>query len=237
MNIKFIGTGSMISCDNQACYLINDHIMIDMPNGTTKILKRNKLIDKIDYIFITHMHGDHFFDLPFIFLDHFKTQKNLYVVIEKKCKKKVLSLLKLAFPYSFYEIMASGYIHLVSNDKKVKIDNIDIERFKVKHGILKYAYGYIINTSKNKVIFTGDTSYCQSLKEVLFDANYLICDSTNMEGNIKHMGVDNIKSILEKYPKLNVIPSHMGINAKKAYKKMKLKNLLLKEDLEDLTIE
>lgn len=39
MNIKFIGTGSMISNDNQASYLVNNNIMVDFPQGTMKILK------------------------------------------------------------------------------------------------------------------------------------------------------------------------------------------------------
>ena len=53
MKIKMVGTGSMISKRNPACYMINDKIMIDLPNGIVKILKNADLFDNIEYVFIT----------------------------------------------------------------------------------------------------------------------------------------------------------------------------------------
>ena len=105
MNIKFIGTGSMISNDNQASYLVNNNIMVDFPQGTMKILKKNNLNEQIKYIFITHTHADHFFDLPFIILDFYQRKQKLNIVICKKDRMKVLKLLKLGFPGLFYEFL------------------------------------------------------------------------------------------------------------------------------------
>lgn len=66
MKIQVIGSGSMWTKYNSACYLIDDKIMVDFPNGTCKYLYRLDIIpNTIDNIVLTHFHGDHYFDIPF----------------------------------------------------------------------------------------------------------------------------------------------------------------------------
>ena len=43
MKLRIIGTGGIFSKDNSACYLIDDSILIDIPNGCYKELKRFKI--------------------------------------------------------------------------------------------------------------------------------------------------------------------------------------------------
>lgn len=237
MIVKFIGTGSMISNDNSASYLIDNKIMIDFPNGTTKVLKRKDLNLDLEYIFLTHTHGDHYFDLPFIFLDCFQRRKKLNVVFDLKDKRKVLKLLKLAFPGMSYKIRMSKLISFLNNKKSYKIDNILINRFKVSHGHMYPCYGYKVQTGNNVVVFSGDSSLCEGLLNNVENADYLICDCTNTTGNDSHIGVDNIKMLLDKFPNLKIIPSHMGKNSKIKLKNINNNNLLIKEDMEELIIE
>ena len=69
MKIYTIGSGDMYSINNSASYLINDSILLDIPNGTCRELKRKNInIIDINHIIITHLHADHFFDLPFYLL-------------------------------------------------------------------------------------------------------------------------------------------------------------------------
>ena len=61
MKINIIGSGSIGSGVMSASYLIDDHILVDVPNGVIKYLKHlNYDILHIDTILITHLHGDHF---------------------------------------------------------------------------------------------------------------------------------------------------------------------------------
>lgn len=75
MQINLIGTGAMYTAYNSACTLIDNKIIIDMPNGTVKqMLKKRLPVENIDIILITHMHGDHTADIPF-FLNMYLTTK------------------------------------------------------------------------------------------------------------------------------------------------------------------
>lgn len=237
MKIEFIGTGSMISNDNQACYLVNDKIMVDFPNGIMKILKRKNINENIEYIFITHTHGDHFFDLPFIILDFHQRKQKLNIVICKKDIKRVHKLLKLAFPHLYYEIILNKTINFIDNRNIIKVDNIIISSYKTIHGIMKNCYGYIFKYNDKKVVFSGDTTLCDNLINNISDADYLICDCTKNVGNHSHLGVDDIKEFLNKYKNLKIIPSHMGKISKKSLLEMNNSNLIIKEDMDNLIVK
>ena len=68
MNLQIIGSGGMWNKENSASYLIDNHILIDIPNGGCKNLYNfGNNIENIDNVLITHFHGDHYFDIPFTF--------------------------------------------------------------------------------------------------------------------------------------------------------------------------
>ena len=61
MKINIVGSGSIGSLDMNASCIIDDYILVDVPNGIIKYLKYlNYDILKIDTILITHLHGYHF---------------------------------------------------------------------------------------------------------------------------------------------------------------------------------
>ena len=82
MKINFIGTGSIGAKQMSASALIDEEILIDMPNGVVKKIKQlNYDVSKIKVILITHLHGDHFLDIPFFMLEKFLNKKSLMLFI------------------------------------------------------------------------------------------------------------------------------------------------------------
>ena len=50
MKIQVIGSGSMWTKYNSACYLIDDKIMVDFPNGACKYLYRLNILKRMKFI-------------------------------------------------------------------------------------------------------------------------------------------------------------------------------------------
>ena len=99
MKVLLIGTGSMHNEYNSASFLIDDDIVIDMPNGICKNLYRVGIDPStINYVLLTHFHGDHYFDVPFYLLRKSKdNNKKCKIYLSKDGIKKCKKLLIYAF--------------------------------------------------------------------------------------------------------------------------------------------
>ena len=152
MKIKVIGTGAIYTKCNSASTLINNEIIIDMPNGTLKqLLKMNIEPKKIKTIIITHLHGDHTADLPFFFeyvFEFLKDKREITVIGPKGIKSKIV---ELSNAYNFeneeeiHKNFNLKYIEFEEEKENTDILDYQIEAVKVIHGKEKLAYGYIIN--------------------------------------------------------------------------------------------
>ncbi len=200
---------------------IDNNILIDCGNGIYKEILRNKIdIEKIRYILITHLHIDHIFDIPLLLygIENKNPNQKITFIGNKNLKKTIYKLMKIGQPNSYKHILNNLDINYIRNDNLIdfKLGNAyKIASFKVVHGKLEDCYGYIFN---NIITFTGDTSYCDSIKDISKKINYLVADSTMRKGNIHHMGVDNIKDISNN-KNLKIITTHMSVNSEKLLKK------------------
>jgi len=231
MKIQVVGTGSIWNKYNSACYLINNNIMVDFPNGACKYLYRLSIKPSaIEYLLITHFHGDHYFDIPFLDLIKSKSSnKTLNVYCSKDGVKKINKLGVLAFPNSFKDACKSINLKYYNNEK-FKIKDYEVTRILVDHGRMKPAYGYIFNNGKLKIGFTGDTSLCNMVEVMARACNYLFCDCMFIKGTNKHQGINDIVYLSNKYPSCNFIVSHMEENTRKELKKLKIKNVIIPKD-------
>lgn len=231
MKLQIIGSASMFQKNNSASYLIDDHILIDMPNGNCTNLNRLGLkIEEIDNVLITHFHGDHFLDMPIYFIKKSKEDElvvNIYCT--KPGKRKIETLYKLAFPNSVkrhFSRIEKNYIY-TSN---FTIGSYEVSRIKVDHGEFKSSYGYIFKSDNLTLGFTGDTTYCDNVDYMASVCDYLVCDCTFIYGNESHMGIDDIKKLAAKYPEHKFVTSHMAHETAKEAKKLKIKNIIVPND-------
>jgi ribonuclease BN (tRNA processing enzyme) len=237
MKVTVIGSGSMWNENNSASYMIDENILVDIPNGMCKSLFRQKLTPRqIDTVLITHFHGDHYFDMPFYMILKSKSDnKNINMFCSKDGRKKIKKLLKLAFPNSVKSIYNSVKMKY-NHEDEFKTNGYDVIVVELDHGRMKPANGYIISDGKNKVGFTGDTKLCENVEYMANECNYLFCDCMFIKGTDKHMGIDNLTYLSEKYPKCKFVVSHMENDTREELKKKKIKNIIVPKDGDKIKI-
>jgi len=221
MKIYTIGSGNMYSINNSASYLINDSILLDIPNGTCKELKRKNInIMDINHVIITHLHADHFFDLPFYLLSRSNNNiQNSIIYCKEEDNKKLLKLIDISFPN------VRKYLSIAFNNKdNFTIDNLNFERRKVNHGDDIESYGYIVSDNNITIGFTGDTSLCKEVEIMASICSTLICDCTRIKGNNYHMGIDNLEYLSKKY-KCKIYASHIEDETRKCINNNNFKTL------------
>ena len=232
MKVEFVGTGSVFASFNSASYLINDKILVDIPNGCCKAIKRmNKDVIDIEYIFITHFHGDHFLDIPFLLSEiYIRGNKKITLIGGVELKEKVYEATKLVFPNSYEKYLNGIEITYLNCEESIIIDNINISSIRVNHGRMKNAYGYVFKDKERIITFSGDTCLCESVEEMSKISDYVIIDVTLEEGNEAHVGIDNLKYLANKYNDTIFITTHMRDDLREPIKNLNLKNVVVGYD-------
>ena len=128
---------------SQVLEINNELFLIDCGEGTQVELRRHKIkFGKIKHVFISHLHGDHFYGLvglvsTFMLLNR-KTELHIYG--PKGIKEIVLMQLKFSNSWTGYPL----YFHeLTSNEPQVILNTrkVTVETIPLKHRI--YANGYL----------------------------------------------------------------------------------------------
>ena len=118
-------------------------LLIDCGEGTQVLLRKHKIpFAKIKYIFISHLHGDHFFGLvglitTFGLLDR---RTELHIYGPKGIKEIITLQLKLGkswtqFPLYFHEL-SSKESEVILEDKKIKVTTIPLDHRVYTNGFL-----------------------------------------------------------------------------------------------------
>lgn len=237
MKIKLIGTGAMYTAYNSACTLIDNKIIVDMPNGTIKqLLKENINVGLIDIILITHMHGDHTADIPFFLkyiFNYLKTNKNIKIVGPLGIKNKII---KLFNAYNFEDekeieqFFNIEFIEILENE--IEIDNYFIKSYLVLHGEEKPALGYVID---NKLGLTGDSGLCNNIEEIFKKSQMIISDSSLDIGDSCHLGINDLDYLTKKYNK-KVLCTHLRDETRNIITRGNFENIIVKEDFYEIEI-
>jgi len=128
---------------SQLLEIKNHLILIDCGEGTQVQLRKHKIkFSRINHIFISHLHGDHFFGLPG-FISTMRLlgrEKALNIYGPKGIKEAITLLLKLGdswtnYPLLFHEL-TSTESELIFEDKKITVSTIPLNHRVYTNGFL-----------------------------------------------------------------------------------------------------
>ena len=157
---------------SQLLEIKNQMFLIDCGEGTQVQLRKHKIkFSRINHIFISHLHGDHFYGLiglisTFTLLNRVN---DLHIYGPKGCKEIILLQLRLGNSYTGYNLyfheLESNETQVIFEDKKVKVSTIPLQ-----HRV--YTNGYLFqekNTERKLNIskieeYNIDVAYYQKIK-------------------------------------------------------------------------
>ncbi|NVK51338.1 MAG: ribonuclease Z [Flavobacteriaceae bacterium] len=121
----------------------NRHFLIDCGEGTQRQMRKYKVgFSKINHIFISHLHGDHFFGLIGLISTYgiLNRERELHIYGPKGIKELTLLQLKLSqshakYPIIFHEL-TSKKSELIFEDKMVSVSTIPLSHRVYTNGFL-----------------------------------------------------------------------------------------------------
>ena len=235
MKLKILGSGSIFSKDNSASCLIDNKILIDVPNGTCKTLKKIGIEpSNISNVVITHFHGDHYFDMPFMLLNKISYDSEpMNIYCDVSGENKIYDLTKLAFPNKLDKI---NQYFKYNTSNKFNIGEYSIEKVKMEHEEGIEANGFIFKQKDMKIGFTGDTGVCQGVQTMAQECNYLICDCNALKGKTSHIGVNDIINLAGKYKNCTFYTTHMEKGVREKIISLKINHLIPLNDYDEFLI-
>ncbi|MFR0822277.1 MAG: MBL fold metallo-hydrolase [Clostridia bacterium] len=234
MKVELIGTGSMYTSFHGACALIDEQVLIDMPNGTVKqLLRQNHVIEDIKTVLITHKHGDHTADIPFLF-KYLRVQtgerRKLTMIGPEGLYEKILQLFQA---YNFEEgkqiedLVDLECIEIKKEQEELFINGYAVQAFFVSHGDERPCYGYLLN---HKLGYTGDTTLCVGVEKIWHSSKVMIADSNFNKEITTHMHLEHIKNLVTRQEDKILITTHMGDGTREALHKEKIPHVVIPED-------
>ncbi|MFX0112914.1 MAG: MBL fold metallo-hydrolase [Candidatus Hodarchaeota archaeon] len=216
--ITFLGSGDAFSAGGRfySSLLVNNDgktFLIDVGPTTSLALRQIGIsFEQIDYIFLTHSHGDHLGGLPFLFLE-FQYRVN---------RKTPITIVGAPGISEYAEnVVSTMYASLSKENRKfaVRYQSINgqpyhfaagkVEGFFMTHEL--YSRGYKFELGGKAIAVTGDTEWTNNIIALANNADLLIIECSFFDRNIP--GHLSYKTLEEKLPLVNcknVILYHLG---------------------------
>ena len=211
MKIELIGTGCTWTKKLATSYIVDDHIMLDCPQGSFKTLLAKHNLESIDTVIISHYHSDHWADF--------------HLFVEALKHKNFTNKIKVFAPIGFWEkfeclakafylpktlIFAKEHISFnqLKNGKVFKIGRLNFVSYEVKH--IPDSFGFVASDGETTVGFSCDTSMCDNLIKIIKKSKVVFIDMASTQPNDKHLCVNEVINLQKEFENIQFIPVHLS---------------------------
>jgi ribonuclease Z len=160
------------------------NLLFDCGRGSTMRLYQLK-VDRIDGLFLTHLHSDHTVGIPDFWLTGWVMGRKMPLrVWGPRGTQEMMKHLQEAYAFDIHmrrdvdEKRPAEGVEIQAKDieQGIVYDNggVKVTAFLVDHGLVKPAFGYRIDSGGHSVVLSGDTRYSENLIRYSQGADVLI---------------------------------------------------------------
>lgn len=198
MRVQIIGCGDAFGSGGrlQTCFRVQSpgaHFLIDCGASSLPALKRCGVDPAtLDFIVITHFHGDHFGGLPFLLVEEriVRRRKNpLCVVGPPGITERVEQACEILFPGSSpVTRIPSVTFHEYNAAEPLQVSGAKIQAFPVVHSEGTHPHAVRVECAGKVVAYSGDTEWTEKLVPAAHHADLFLCEAYFYEKKIpKHL--------------------------------------------------
>ena len=165
--------------------------LIDCGEGTQLQLRKNKIkFNSIEDIFISHLHGDHYFGLPGLILTFnlLGREKPLNIFGPKGINEIITSLMKVGKTWTNYKLNFTE-LNSIKPEIILNKNNFTVTTIPLYHGIYTNGFLFIKKTTSNKLIVNKAIDL--GIDKTQFSGIKLGNDGLNEKGEV----IKNIKLV------------------------------------------
>jgi len=221
MHITVLGAGDAF-CNGgrrHSGYLVETgQVSFLLDCGATSLLALKTLglsADRIDFVAISHLHGDHFGGLPFLFLEYLYEQprsRPLVITGPPGTKDRVWALYRamyrelserpLCFPLEFCEM---------SPEQPQTLYGVELFPFRVPHQERDLSFGYRATVDGKSLLYSGDCGWNEDLVRYSQGTDLFICECCYFQSQTTfHVSYPRIAAESNRLGCKRLLLSHIG---------------------------
>jgi ribonuclease BN (tRNA processing enzyme) len=195
VRVRFLGSGDAFGSGGrfQTCiHVTSDEatFLIDCGASTLIAMRRFSVApNDVQFILISHFHGDHFGGLPFFLLDaQFVSRRTspLAIAGPPGIEARTREIMEVMFPGSSQTRQAFPieFVDLEEGRENV-VGRVAVTPYRVAHGSGFIPYGLRVRSAGKVIAYSGDTEWTETLVQVADGADLFICESYVFEKKVK----------------------------------------------------
>lgn len=191
MRVTFLGTGDVYGAGGgaQSGYMVEAGGKVFLLDSGTAILSKMKKFGLdtgiVDFVAISHLHGDHFGGLPFLLLEYqFNNLRTrpLHVLGPPGIKERVLETYRVLFKdLSSLPMPFSLNFHEMLPEQPFSFEGIDFKPYLVPHQADHICLAIRVDADGKSLLYSGDTGWTDDLLRYPQGVDLFICECCYFE--------------------------------------------------------
>lgn len=171
--------------------------------------------DDIDFVLLSHLHGDHFAGLPFMIMEYLYEQprdRELLIAGPAGTEERVLDLFRAmykeaasrptTFPIRFQTLVAG---------QNVAIGAVAVEPFAVPHQEREPSLGLKVRLDGKTILYSGDSGWTEEFVRRTADVDLFLCECCYWETEVDfHINYPQFERNRSRIGARRVVLSHLG---------------------------
>jgi ribonuclease BN (tRNA processing enzyme) len=191
LRLTFLGTGDAFSAGGRcmAAYLVETDdaaVLVDCGPTALLALERKGLnADGVDAVILSHLHGDHFAGLPFLFLEYVYNrprQRPLVIAGPPGTEERVRAVHQAMYRELSTRPMPFEVIYReMQPEEKTEIAGFRVHPFRVPHQEKEISLGLRLEAGGRTLLYSGDSGWTEAFVEHARGANLFVCECSFFE--------------------------------------------------------
>ncbi len=183
---------------------------------TTLLAMKRAAIDprRLDIIFLSHLHGDHFGGIPFIFLDAmYRAPRStpLHIAGPPGTVEKVGELFEIMYGRWAARPLPPTRFHVMQPEQRSSIEGIEVFPFRVPHQTQEISLGLKLQLEGKQILYSGDSAWTDLFIEHSHGVDLFLCECSFFDptpGN--HIDYIRLRENLPRLGCHKLILTHLG---------------------------
>jgi len=169
---------------------------------------------RIDFALLSHLHGDHFGGVPFLFLEYVYENprtRPIEIVGPPGTELRCRALHEALYQRIAHEEAPYAVRYRELEPTPVTIQGVRIAPFVVPHADELTCFGYRIDVGGRSILFSGDTGWTEELVTRARGVDLFLCECTTYETQLHlHLSYPEIARRAAEFGCRRLVLTHLG---------------------------